>query len=53
MNRPFPDDGNWPHPKFDENRQKVILGDALHRFENQFVAWNYEGTQIVVAAEMS
>jgi hypothetical protein len=49
MDRPYPDDDRWPHPQFLENRAKVPQ-KILDEYENQYVAWNWEGTQIVAAA---
>jgi hypothetical protein len=49
MDRPFPDDGRWPHPDFHENRLKAAQ-EILDQYENQYVAWNYEGTQILAGA---
>lgn len=50
MDRPCPDDGHWPHPHFHENRLKAAQ-EMLDQYENQFVAWNNEGTEILAGSE--
>ena len=49
MDRLYPDDSRWPHPQFVENRAKVPQ-KVLDEYENQYVAWNWEGTQVLAAA---
>ena len=50
MDRPFPDDGRWPHPKFEENRLNAP-DELIWQYANQLVAWNDEGTQILAGAD--
>src|SRR5258708_2158191 len=49
MDRPYPDDGPWPHPQFTESRAKVQQ-KVVDEYANLYVAWNWEGTQVVAAA---
>ena len=48
MDKPDNLDG-WPNPKFSENRNK-FPAEELWKYIGEYVAWNWDGTQILASA---
>jgi hypothetical protein len=49
MTDPHNDPWGWPDPNFNANQQKVPL-EVWERYAGQYVAWSWDGTQVLAAA---